>query len=162
MLDETLTFMLLGNRKMNDVAIEQMIMMLRVGIKIPQIYSSFVHTVGESLGIPCDHIAALVLHLDFMEIPMSLVLKRWSKNARSKVRRYVDKGPFCWDSMVTCRNWMLHDLCREMCVLASVREDQFATVTKKSNRRLGQQPSHEDDVDEDNYYTPNFGEEVDE
>ncbi|RYR56715.1 hypothetical protein Ahy_A05g022405 [Arachis hypogaea] len=64
----------------------------------------------ESLGIPCDHIAALLVHLDFMEIPMSFALERWSKNARSK----------------------------------------------------GQQPSHEDDVDEDNYYTPNFGEEVDE
>ncbi|XLQ99520.1 hypothetical protein S83_065719 [Arachis hypogaea] len=107
---------------------------------------------------------------------------------------------------------MLNDLCREMCVLTSVREDQFVTVTEKvrseinrlkhntkagpsspavvsqsctlergvrrcsvcrrvghnqtsyqSNRRQGQrqQPSHEEDVDEDNYYTPNFGEEVD-
>ncbi|XP_020989536.1 protein FAR1-RELATED SEQUENCE 5-like [Arachis duranensis] len=85
----------------------------------------------ESLGIPCYHIVALFVYLDFMEIPTSLVLGRWSKNAWSKVRQYVKKGPFCWDSM--------------------------------SNRRQGQQkqPSHEEGVDEDNYYTPNFGEEVD-
>ncbi|QHO56116.1 protein FAR1-RELATED SEQUENCE 5 [Arachis hypogaea] len=191
----------------------------------------------ESLGIPCDHIVALLVHLDFTEIPTSLVLERWSKNARSKVRQYVEKGPFSWDSMVSCRNWMLNDLCREMCVLASVREDKFETMTEKIrseinrlkhdteagpstpavvgqsstlegcvqnplvvrrkkrpkrdsvNRtlvrgvrrcsichRVGhnrtscqsnvwqgqrQQPSHEEDVDEDNYYTLNFGEEVD-
>ncbi|XLR52542.1 hypothetical protein HN51_003264 [Arachis hypogaea] len=191
----------------------------------------------ESLGIPCDHIVALLVYLDFMEIPTSLVLGRWSKNTWSKVRQYVKKGLFCWDSMVSCRNWMLNDLRREMCVLASVREDQFTTVTEKvrseinqlkydteagpsstvvvsqsstlegcvqdplvvrrkkrpkkdsvnrtlvrgvrrcsvcrwvghnqtscqSNRRQGQrkQPSHEEGVDEDNYHTPNFGEEVD-
>ncbi|XLR54148.1 hypothetical protein S83_004820 [Arachis hypogaea] len=142
-----------------------------------------------------------------MEIPTSLVLERWSKNARLKMRQYVEKGLFCWDSMVTCRNWMLNGLCKEMCVLASVREDQFETVTMKVrnkithlkhdtkvgpsppavvgqsstlegciqdplimcrkkrpkkgsiNRTLGLQPSHVDDVDEDNYYTPNFREE---
>ncbi|XLT59716.1 hypothetical protein HN873_052320 [Arachis hypogaea] len=68
----------------------------------------------ESLGIPCDHIVALLVHLHFMEIPTILVLERWSKNARLK-----------------------------------------------SNRRQGQQqqPSHEEGVDEGNYYTPNFGEE---
>ncbi|RYQ83727.1 hypothetical protein Ahy_B10g102529 [Arachis hypogaea] len=37
MLDETLTFMLPRNRKMNATAIEQMNMMLKVGIKTPQI-----------------------------------------------------------------------------------------------------------------------------
>ncbi|XLR11226.1 hypothetical protein S83_039164, partial [Arachis hypogaea] len=85
----------------------------------------------ESLGIPRDHIVSLLVHLDFMEIPTSLVLERWSKNARSKVRQYVEKGLFCWDSMVTCRNWMLNNLCKEMCVLTSVREDQFETVIEK-------------------------------
>ncbi|KAL4316360.1 hypothetical protein AHAS_Ahas15G0277300 [Arachis hypogaea] len=142
----------------------------------------------ESLGIPCDHIAALVLHLDFMEIPMSLVLKRWSKNARSKVRRYVDKGPFCWDSMINLQRSLRRysEITRlkldtevghspsavvsqsstlEGCVqdlLVVRRKKRLKRTQLTSNRRLGQQPSHEDDVDEDNYYTPNFGEEVDE
>ncbi|XLR65250.1 hypothetical protein S83_015922 [Arachis hypogaea] len=44
-LDESLTFMLLGHRKMNSVIINTMNMMLKVGIKTPQTYSSFVHTV---------------------------------------------------------------------------------------------------------------------
>ncbi|RYR00286.1 hypothetical protein Ahy_B07g088404 [Arachis hypogaea] len=46
LLDDRLTFMLPEQRKMNAAALEQMNMMLRVGIKTPQIYSSFVHTAG--------------------------------------------------------------------------------------------------------------------
>ncbi|XP_016198884.1 protein FAR1-RELATED SEQUENCE 5-like [Arachis ipaensis] len=52
MLDDMLTFMLPGHRKMNSAAIDQMNMMLKVGIKTPQIYSSFVHTVGGFHNVP--------------------------------------------------------------------------------------------------------------
>ncbi|XLT43078.1 hypothetical protein HN873_035682 [Arachis hypogaea] len=54
----------------------------------------------ESLGIPCDHIVAVLVHLEMTDIPDSLVLDRWSKSARSKVRAFVEKGPFCWDSTI--------------------------------------------------------------
>ncbi|XLT58159.1 hypothetical protein HN873_050763 [Arachis hypogaea] len=44
--------MLHGHRKMNSVAINQMNMMLKVGIKTPQTYSSFVHTAGRFQNVP--------------------------------------------------------------------------------------------------------------
>ncbi|XLR68516.1 hypothetical protein HN51_015568 [Arachis hypogaea] len=52
LLDDRLTFMLPGHRKMDAAALEQMNMMLRVGIKMPQIYSSFVHTAGGFQNLP--------------------------------------------------------------------------------------------------------------
>ncbi|QHO53710.1 hypothetical protein S245_005150 [Arachis hypogaea] len=52
MLDDMLTFMLPRHRKMNSAAIDQMNMMLKVGIKTPQIYSSFVHTAGGFHNVP--------------------------------------------------------------------------------------------------------------
>ncbi|XLR68515.1 hypothetical protein S83_019187 [Arachis hypogaea] len=85
----------------------------------------------ESLGIPCYQIVAVLTHLEMTDIPDSLVLDRWSKSACSKVRAFVEKGPFCYGSMITCRNWMLNDLCREMCVLACCDEAEFADMTDK-------------------------------
>ncbi|QHO12642.1 Protein FAR1-RELATED SEQUENCE [Arachis hypogaea] len=85
----------------------------------------------ESLGIPCDHVVAVLVHLDATELPKSLILDRWSKNARSRVRAFMDNGPFCWDSMVTCRNWMLSNLCRELCLLGSAGDAEFYELTDK-------------------------------
>ncbi|XLT22736.1 hypothetical protein HN873_054028 [Arachis hypogaea] len=90
----------------------------------------------ETLGIPCDHIIAVFHHLDITEMPASVILERWSKDARSRVRAFMEKGPFCWDSMVTCRNWMLNDLCRELCVLASAQVDDFVDVTGKLRNEI--------------------------
>ncbi|RYR69034.1 hypothetical protein Ahy_A03g015559 [Arachis hypogaea] len=92
----------------------------------------------ETLEIPCDHIIAVFHHLDITEMPASVVLERWSKDARSRVRAFMEKGPFYWDSMVTCRNWMLNDLCRELCVLASTRVDDFVDVTGKLRNEIFQ------------------------
>ncbi|RYR25185.1 hypothetical protein Ahy_B02g058836 [Arachis hypogaea] len=55
----------------------------------------------ESLGIPCDYIVAVLIHVELSDIPNNLVLDRWSKNARSKVRAFVEKALFCWDSTIT-------------------------------------------------------------
>ncbi|XLR18370.1 hypothetical protein S83_046282 [Arachis hypogaea] len=92
----------------------------------------------ESLGIPCDHIVAVLVHLEMTDIPDSLVLDRWSKSARSKVRAFVEKGSFCWDSTIIYRNWMLNDLCREMCVLACRHEAEFADMTDKVLHEIAQ------------------------
>ncbi|RYR03398.1 hypothetical protein Ahy_B06g082318 [Arachis hypogaea] len=46
MLADELTFMLPGHRKIDAGAIDQMNMMLKVGIKTPQIYAFFVNTAG--------------------------------------------------------------------------------------------------------------------
>ncbi|XP_057744852.1 protein FAR1-RELATED SEQUENCE 5-like [Arachis stenosperma] len=52
MLDDMLTFMLPGHRKMNSAVIDQMNMVLKVGIKTTQIYLSFVHTAGGFHNVP--------------------------------------------------------------------------------------------------------------
>ncbi|RYQ80112.1 hypothetical protein Ahy_Scaffold1g106737 isoform J [Arachis hypogaea] len=101
----------------------------------------------ESLGIPCDHIVAVLVHLEMTDIPDSLVLDRWSKSARSKVRAFVEKGPFCWDSTITCRNWMLNDLCREMSVLACRNEAEFADMTDKVLHKIARLKEIEDSGD---------------
>ncbi|RYQ89115.1 protein FAR-RED IMPAIRED RESPONSE 1-like [Arachis ipaensis] len=52
MLEDTLTFMLPRHRRMNSAEIDQMNMMLKVGIKTPQIYASFVQTAGGYENVP--------------------------------------------------------------------------------------------------------------
>ncbi|RYR03396.1 hypothetical protein Ahy_B06g082317 isoform B [Arachis hypogaea] len=34
--------------------------------------------------------------------------------------------------MVTCQNWMLNDLCREMCVLSCKKVEEFVDVTEST------------------------------
>ncbi|RYQ99782.1 hypothetical protein Ahy_B07g087789 [Arachis hypogaea] len=51
-LANELTFMLPGHRKMDAGAINQMNMMLKVRIKTPQIYASFVNTLGDFQNVP--------------------------------------------------------------------------------------------------------------
>ncbi|QHO08421.1 hypothetical protein S245_049094 [Arachis hypogaea] len=90
----------------------------------------------ESLGIPCDHVVAVLVHLDATKLPKSLILDRWSKNARSRVHAFMDNGPFCWDSMVTCCNWMLSDLCRELCLLGSAGDAEFSELRDKFQNEI--------------------------
>ncbi|XLU78479.1 hypothetical protein S245_001900, partial [Arachis hypogaea] len=45
----------------------------------------------ETFGILCDHIIVVLVHLDIIEIPASVVLERWSKDARSRVRAFMEK-----------------------------------------------------------------------
>ncbi|KAK7281325.1 hypothetical protein RIF29_09201 [Crotalaria pallida] len=40
----------------------------------------------ESFGIPCVHIIKVLMFLDILELPKSLVLNRWTKNAKEVVQ----------------------------------------------------------------------------
>ncbi|KAL4314650.1 hypothetical protein AHAS_Ahas15G0106300 [Arachis hypogaea] len=40
----------------------------------------------------------------------------------------MDNGPFYWDSMVTCCNLMLSDLCRELYLLGSAGDAEFSEL----------------------------------
>ncbi|RYR46764.1 hypothetical protein Ahy_A07g032573 [Arachis hypogaea] len=90
----------------------------------------------ESLGISCDHIVAVLVHIELTNIPNSLILHRWSKKARPKVKAFVEKGPFCWNSMITYRNWVLNDLYREMCVLSCGNEAELVDMTDKIHWKI--------------------------
>ncbi|QHO23422.1 Protein FAR1-RELATED SEQUENCE [Arachis hypogaea] len=201
-LEDRLTCMLSGHRKMDAVIVEQMNMMLKVDIKMPQIYSSFVHTGEGFQNVPflkrdmynqigkqrrliggdamsclkflestaqedpgiyfldamkgkapgCDIIDGhgvmrkaiemsplhdlemsasnkLTKEIFFLFSPMlfrTCTLK--SKNARSKVRAFVEKALFCWDSTITLDAELK---CREMCVLQYGDEAEFVDMMDK-------------------------------
>ncbi|KAK2429541.1 protein FAR1-RELATED SEQUENCE [Trifolium repens] len=57
----------------------------------------------ESIGFPCDHILAVMLYLDFDELPSCLVLPRWSKFAKDSIREKYGSGSLYWDSQPAAR-----------------------------------------------------------
>ncbi|WJX67978.1 hypothetical protein P8452_52394 [Trifolium repens] len=52
----------------------------------------------ESLGLPCDHILAALLYLDFDHLPKCLVLNRWSKFAKDSIRESYACGSLYRDA----------------------------------------------------------------
>ncbi|QHO19507.1 Protein FAR1-RELATED SEQUENCE [Arachis hypogaea] len=157
LLDDRLTFMLPGHRKMDAAVVEQMNMMLRVGIKTPHIYSSFVQTVGGFQNLPFLK-GDMEAHSDMLSVvgePRSAVKKLTRAiflNFRPMLF-YACTLKSCSGSLVQecsleskglcgersillgfnnhCRNWMLNDLCRKMYVLACRHETEFADMTDK-------------------------------
>ncbi|KAK2375528.1 protein FAR1-RELATED SEQUENCE [Trifolium repens] len=57
----------------------------------------------ESIGLPCDYILAVMLYLDFDELPNCLVLPRWSKFAKDSIREKYASGSLYWDSQPAAR-----------------------------------------------------------
>lgn len=39
----------------------------------------------ESMGIPCEHLVAIMVHLDIVNLPHTVVYKRWTKGAKDSV-----------------------------------------------------------------------------
>uniref|UniRef100_A0A0R0GDX6 SWIM-type domain-containing protein n=1 Tax=Glycine max TaxID=3847 RepID=A0A0R0GDX6_SOYBN len=64
----------------------------------------------QSIGLPCDHILAVLVCLNFTELPSSLVLNRWSKYA-TKVSREVCEATYCDQEAY---DKMLHFLSNEL------------------------------------------------
>ncbi|XP_057415359.1 protein FAR1-RELATED SEQUENCE 5-like [Lotus japonicus] len=100
----------------------------------------------ESVGIPCNHVVAVMLALDMGEIPESLILGRWTKHAKESVNvQYQSKG---WDPLQTCRYVSLLESCTQMCKLAC-----RTPVVNNHTKKLEANHDHEDevghDVDED-------------
>lgn len=57
----------------------------------------------ESFGLPCDHIIAVLMYLDFDHLPKNLVLHRWTKFATDTVRARYTNGSQYWDSQIASR-----------------------------------------------------------
>ncbi|KAJ1436318.1 Zinc finger, SWIM-type [Sesbania bispinosa] len=54
----------------------------------------------ESLGIPCDHLVAVIVYLDMTEIPKCLLLDRWTMCAKES----IDQGQsVTWDPPQVCQ-----------------------------------------------------------
>ncbi|KAK2383386.1 hypothetical protein QL285_070845 [Trifolium repens] len=80
----------------------------------------------ESIGIPCDHIVCVMVYLNMVEIPSSLVLDRWTKNAK-ELSNYTRQGqPGGWDSMSVCRYKSLNQRCRDINNLVCKNPEAYA------------------------------------
>ena len=79
----------------------------------------------ESFGIPCDHIIAILVYLDISELPRSLVLDRWTKNAKEALWDMVDSNGGAWDSLIASRYGCLMDWGRQVCSLACRKANHF-------------------------------------
>ena len=57
----------------------------------------------ESFGIPCEHIIAVLVFIDHAELPQSLVMSRWTKNAKDVLGSNSNGRPTFWDSHLATR-----------------------------------------------------------
>ena len=72
----------------------------------------------ESFGIPCEHIVVVLVFMDICELPKSLVLDRWTKDAKVAIH---DTGGFNWECMATIQYCCLMDWFRVLCNVACRR-----------------------------------------
>ncbi|RYR31520.1 hypothetical protein Ahy_B01g056324 [Arachis hypogaea] len=86
----------------------------------------------ESFGIPYVHILVVCVRLDLVEIPESLVLRRWSKAAKMEIHnKCVDQHTA--DRSVTYRTRLgaLSQLCKRLGRVACMSDDDFKLYSKK-------------------------------
>jgi len=57
----------------------------------------------ESIGVLCDHILTIVLHLDMLELPNSLLHGRWKNRANDEIRTTFGVDSSFWDSQLIAR-----------------------------------------------------------
>ncbi|XP_015961233.1 protein FAR1-RELATED SEQUENCE 9-like [Arachis duranensis] len=79
----------------------------------------------ECLGVPCEHIIAVLVLNNVHEIPRSLILPRWTKDAKLVV---VQSMSMIWDSVQLTQHWCLMDWYQKVCKIAchSTQKFQFA------------------------------------
>jgi len=79
----------------------------------------------ESIGIPCEHIVAVLVYLDFADFPKSLVQNRWSQFAKESIRGNYQDGSHYWDSHLVARHANLVNLSKEVSDLAYHDVDDY-------------------------------------
>ncbi|XP_020205881.1 protein FAR1-RELATED SEQUENCE 5, partial [Cajanus cajan] len=83
----------------------------------------------ESVGIPCDHILAVLVHLNLSELPKCLVLKRWTKVAKDEVKGNVSRHR--WESEKDARYLSLMEYFKELSTLACETYDDYVDKREK-------------------------------
>ncbi|KAL4393724.1 hypothetical protein AHAS_Ahas02G0080600 [Arachis hypogaea] len=86
----------------------------------------------ESFGIPCVHILSVCVRLDLVEIPESLVLRRWSKAAKMEVHNQCVEQHTA-DQSVTYRTRLgaFSQLCKRLGRVACMSDEDFKLYSKK-------------------------------
>ncbi|RYR77175.1 hypothetical protein Ahy_A01g001636 [Arachis hypogaea] len=79
----------------------------------------------ECFEVPCEHIIAVLVLNNVHEIPRSLILPRWTKDAKLVA---VQSMGVIWDSVQLTQHWCLMDWYRKVCKIAchSTEKFQFA------------------------------------
>ncbi|XP_025670587.1 protein FAR1-RELATED SEQUENCE 5-like [Arachis hypogaea] len=82
----------------------------------------------ECFGVPCEHIVAVLVLNNVHEISRSLILPRWTKDAKLVA---VQSIGVIWDSVQLTQHWCLMDWYRKVCKIAchSIEKFQFARDT---------------------------------
>ncbi|KAL4356332.1 hypothetical protein AHAS_Ahas09G0076100 [Arachis hypogaea] len=90
----------------------------------------------ESFGIPCMHIVGVLVRLNMVVIPDSLILGHWTKKAKqSLINNHIFSGEISNVAYMSMHAAMLDD-CRELVKLScSYFEDYFKVKTKIANER---------------------------
>lgn len=72
----------------------------------------------ESLGIVCEHLVAVLVYLDIVTLPESLVLKRWTKNAKDSLVACIPKINISSEPALVSRYTNMVERCKRMVVAA--------------------------------------------
>ncbi|RYQ88751.1 hypothetical protein Ahy_B09g095759 isoform G [Arachis hypogaea] len=86
----------------------------------------------ESFGIPCVHILSVCVRLDLVEIPESLVLRRWSKAAKLEIHNQCGEQHTAEPS-VTYRTRLgaFSQLCKRLGRVACMSDEDFKVYSNK-------------------------------
>ncbi|XP_058777601.1 protein FAR1-RELATED SEQUENCE 5-like [Vicia villosa] len=79
----------------------------------------------ESIGIPCEHIVAVMVYLNIVEFPENLVLNRWSLYAKESISGSYEDGSHYWDSHLVARHATLVNLSKEVADLSYMDVDDY-------------------------------------
>ena len=79
----------------------------------------------KSIGLPCDHILVVLVSLNFMELPSSLILNRWSKLATKQMKDKYPNFAMYWDSQLMARYATLVEVSRQVCEAAYCDEEEY-------------------------------------
>ncbi|KAL6134253.1 hypothetical protein ACLB2K_066485 [Fragaria x ananassa] len=88
----------------------------------------------EHEGIPCSHLFNVMKHERMREIPRSLILKRWTKEAKSDVHSTVPKDNTPSESLQSARHGDLTYLGSKISYLASQTEEGTTILKKELNK----------------------------
>ncbi|MED6146546.1 hypothetical protein PIB30_035444 [Stylosanthes scabra] len=90
----------------------------------------------ESFGIPCVHLVGVLVYLDRMKIPQSLILDRWTKKAKQTPIKEVSRTGEIPDAAYMSMHAAMLEDCRELVKLScKYFEDYYDVKKRQANER---------------------------
>ncbi|KAI5430014.1 hypothetical protein KIW84_034550 [Lathyrus oleraceus] len=101
----------------------------------------------ESIGIPFGHIVDVMVYIDIVEFPKTLVLNRWSLFAKESVNGIYQDGSHYWDSHLVVRHVNLVNLSKEVVDLSYMDVDDYKKYIEYLTTELNRLKSKYDNED---------------